>query len=72
MRLNSKNAKFKQIFPEYATPQMKRLPNMGEADIGKPDGPPLPANLGDPNGPKPGSGMQGVTAAMENTSLGYA
>lgn len=43
---NCKNIKFKTIFPDYATPEMKRLPNMGELDLGKPDGPPLPKNLG--------------------------
>ncbi|KAK9895501.1 UBC-like protein [Cystobasidium minutum MCA 4210] len=44
---NCKNVKFKTIFPDYATPgEMKRLPNMGEQDLGKPDGPPLPKNLG--------------------------
>lgn len=43
---NCKNVKFKTIFPDYATPEMKRLPNMGEQDLGKPDGPPLPKKLG--------------------------
>lgn len=43
---NCKNIKFKTIFPDYATPEMKRLPNMGEFDLGKPDGPALPKNLG--------------------------
>lgn len=43
---NCKNHKFKTIFADYATPEMKRLPNMGEFDMGKPDGPPLPRDLG--------------------------
>lgn len=46
---NCKNVKFKTIFPDYATIEMKRLPNMGEFDLGKPDGPALPKNLGGPN-----------------------
>lgn len=45
---NCKNVKFKTIFPDYSTVEMKRLPNMGEFDLGKPDGPALPKNLAGP------------------------
>lgn len=58
---NCKNVKFKTIFPEYATIEMKRLPNMGEFDLGKPDGPALPKDLS-------GSGSTTGTAAASSQS----
>jgi ubiquitin-conjugating enzyme E2 J2 len=63
---NLKNAKYKTIFPDYATPELKRLPNMGESDRGNPDGPPLPKNLGNPDGTP---AADALADKMSSTSL---
>jgi ubiquitin-conjugating enzyme E2 J2 len=63
---NCKNIKFKTIFPDYATPsEMKRLPNMGELDLGKPDGPALPKNLA---GPTASTSTSSSSIGSENTA----
>lgn len=63
---NLRNTKFRTIFPDYCTPEAKRLPNMGESDKGKPDGPPLPKNLGNPDGSQ---SADGLADKLSNTSL---
>lgn len=65
---NLRNAKFKAIFPDHSGPELKDLPNMGQFDIGKPDGPPLPANLGNPDGSAVAAGSSGSTAATSATT----
>ncbi|CAD6571684.1 MAG: Ubiquitin-conjugating enzyme E2 6 [Cyphobasidiales sp. Tagirdzhanova-0007] len=64
---NLKNAKFRSIFPEYAVADMQRLPNMGEADLGKSDihEPPLPKNLGNPEG-----SVDGLADSKSSASIG--
>lgn len=64
---NIKNPKFKTIFPEYCDTEMKKLPNMGEQDLGKPDGPPLPSNLGNPDG-STASGHNAVASASNSVN----
>lgn len=61
---NLKNPKYKSIFHEWAVPELKDLPNMGQTDLGKPQGPPLPANLG---GDTPAS--DGISDRMAGVNL---
>ncbi|KAL1673114.1 UBC-like protein [Schizophyllum commune] len=39
---NIQQARFREAFPEYATPEMRDLPNMGEKERGRADKPPTP------------------------------
>lgn len=64
---NLKNQKFRTIFPEYAGAEMKTLPNMGESDVGKPDGPPLPKNLGNPDGST--NAADGLADSLSSSSI---
>lgn len=71
---NLKNPKFRTIFPDHSGPELVDLPNMGQFDIGKPDGPPLPKNLGNPDGRAEGTatsvGAASVTGGTAIASSG--
>ncbi|KAL7006884.1 hypothetical protein EMMF5_003468 [Cystobasidiomycetes sp. EMM_F5] len=72
---NLKNPKFKATFADYATPEMKTLPNMGESDLGKSDSsePPLPKHLGNPDGSTASLQANGkaeqLSTSMANVSI---
>lgn len=67
----SKNPKFKTVFPEYATPELRELPNMGQADLGvaAKNEPPLPKHLGNPDGSTDPNAVGALTSQMQGASL---
>ncbi|KAL1745177.1 UBC-like protein [Schizophyllum fasciatum] len=73
---NIQQPRFREAFPEYATPELRDLPNMGEKERGRPDKPaPLPTPAPTPaSAPSPAvtAGAAQPNAAGEAKKAGEA
>ncbi|TRM56475.1 ubiquitin-conjugating enzyme/RWD-like protein [Schizophyllum amplum] len=65
---NIQQPRFREAFPEFATPQMRDLPNMGEKERGKAPSPPAPAPPAAASSAVGAAGAPGARPAPANSA----
>ncbi|TEB33107.1 ubiquitin-conjugating enzyme E2 6 [Coprinellus micaceus] len=63
---NLTQSRFRDAFPEYCTPQLRELPNMGEKERGKPDDSPSASTV--PSGTQSASSLPADSLSTASTS----
>ncbi|KAI0063989.1 UBC-like protein [Artomyces pyxidatus] len=69
---NIEQRRFKEAFPEYCTPTLRPLPNMGEKERGKPDTPTVasPSTASSPRPVVPSMALAATNAVIPQKNLG--